>query len=100
MPITEGKVPFTKQNIDKTPTSHGIFILYDASSVIYIGSSNLIGGIRTHLQRHKRGDEGFCTMRTRYFMYEICPFPGERKQELLDEYQKKYRQLPRCNGMW
>ena len=98
MPITGKTYPFSKQNVDSAPTSHGVYALYDSTTLIYIGrASGDSVTIRTRLQSHHRGDEGPCTKGASHYKREVTSTPIAREKELLDEYRRAYGKLPRCN---
>jgi len=97
MAISGDKYPFTKENVDKSPTDDGVYALYDESVTIYIGKGDGINGIRARLQAHKRGDEGNCTYGASDYRREVCNNPVTRERELLQEYKNANGMLPRCN---
>lgn len=89
---------FTKQNVDAAPVAAGVYYLYRYGELIYIGRAQ--GGtvtIRSRLQRHLQGYEGYCTMSAEYFGFEICTNPVKREVELLTWHRTYYGQLPACN---
>ena len=97
MPIRGNLYRFTDKNIDNAPTDSGVYTLYRYGELIYIGKAAGIGGIRSRLRSHKRGDEGRCTQRTTSYRRERCRDPLAREIYLQEEYLRKYRRLPRCN---
>ena len=99
MPISDGKYPFTQNNVDLSPTAIGVYALYDDSETIYIGKGDGENGIRARLQSHKRGDEGSCTQFASHYRREISRYPTMREKELLQEYLQENKKLPRCNDV-
>jgi len=99
MDISGEKYPFTQNNVDKSPTSHGVYALYDEIVTIYIGKGNGINGIRARLQAHKRGDEGACTKGASHYRREVCNNPIARERELIQGYIRINGKLPRCNNV-
>lgn len=97
MAISGDKYPFTQENVDKSPTSAGVYALYDGDVTIYIGKGDGTNGIRARLQAHKRGDEGSCTKGASHYRREVCSDPTSRERELLLEYRRAHGELPRCN---
>ena len=98
MPITGDKYPFTEENVNKAPAEHGVYQLYDGDVTIYIGRASGEGvTIRSRLQSHYRGDEGPCTEAATHYRREVISRPIARESELLDKYEEKYGELPRCN---
>jgi hypothetical protein len=97
MPISGDEYPLTQEYIDKSPTNNGVYALYDESTTIYIGQAVGENGIREHLQRHKRGEEGTCTRGASHYRREVCANPTTREKQLLEEYIRVNGKLPRCN---
>jgi len=94
---------FTDAEIDKAPTSSGVYALYRTNSqdsaVIYYGRAEGTEGIKGRLKSHKAGYEGYCTTNAEYFNYEICWNPSVRERELLEEHKRIWGKLPRCNDV-
>jgi hypothetical protein len=99
MPISGDEYPFTQEYIDKSPTNNGVYALYDESTTIYIGQAVGVNGIKEHLKRHKRGDEGTCTKEASLYRSEVCGNPPTREKQLLEEYIRVNGKLPRCNNV-
>lgn len=97
MAISGDRYSFTQENVDKSPTTAGVYALYDDGETIYIGKGDGENGIRERLQSHKRGDEGSCTQNASHYRRETCTNPRTRERELLQEYQSANGRLPRCN---
>jgi excinuclease UvrABC nuclease subunit len=97
MPLTGNRYAFTKENVDNSPDQPGVYELLDGSQTIYYGSA--MRSIRTRLQRHYNGDEGRCTQNATDYRREVCSNPREREAELLREYLRLYKRLPRCNDV-
>jgi hypothetical protein len=91
---------FSEANINLAPESHGVYALYDAIGIIYIGRAAGQGvTIRSRLARHKSGAEGACTKSATAFWFEATPNAVGRERELLQWYRNTYRALPRCNEL-
>ena len=90
---------FTKQNVDNSPASRGVYALFDGDELIYVGRANgETVTIRSRLQRHFSGEEGQCTQMATHYMVEVCANPVEREAELLKDYQWEHNGWrPRCN---
>lgn len=100
MPITGDQYPFTKDNVDKAPADHGVYVLYENGVLTYIGRASGTGvTIRSRLQSHYSGNEGRCTQAATHYRREVCPNPIAREKELVDEYYAANRRLPRCNDV-
>ncbi|MCG3123013.1 MAG: hypothetical protein GIKADHBN_01421 [Phycisphaerales bacterium] len=95
MPITGNSYNFTKQNVDLSPDSPGVYALIQNGTIIYYGRATI--SIRSRLQSHYRGTEGPCTQAATEYMREECTNPVTREVELLAEYQRINGRLPRCN---
>ena len=97
MPISGDLHEFSQGNVNRAPTSKGVYSLHKAGETIYIGRAEGERGIRARLQAHLSGDEGHCTQQTTGYRYEQSRNPDEREQELLLEYRLAHGQLPFCN---
>jgi len=97
MTISGELYSFTDENIDRSPTGIGVYALYGVGELIYIGKAEGQGGIRERLRAHNRGDEGTCTKGASSYRREVCSDPSVREVQLLEEYKRGYRKLPRCN---
>ena len=100
MPISGKLYAFTQDNVNKAPAEHGVYQLYEGDVTTYIGRAAGDGvTIRSRLQSHFRGDEGPCTEAAENYRREVTPRPVARERELIDEYERKYGRLPRCNDV-
>lgn len=90
---------FNDDGINNAPILDGVYGLYDGSDTIYFGKGEGAEGIRGRLKRHKAGYEGYCTKNADYFNYETCFTPSQRERELLQEYERLWGKLPRCNDV-
>ena len=98
MSIQGEKYPFTQENVDRAPEKHGVYVLYDDGTTIYIGRAAGQGvTIRSRLQAHKRGDEGKCTQSASHYRREVTESAVSREEDLLEEFKKAHGKLPRCN---
>ena len=98
MPIAGSLYDFTKDNVDQSPDEHGVYALYDGQELIYYGRAAGYGvTIRSRLQDHYAGREGRCTQGADGYRREVTDTPIMREKELLEEYQRVYGRLPRCN---
>jgi hypothetical protein len=97
MPVSGDLYTFSQENVDRAPTSKGVYSLHQGEEITYIGKGDGANGIRERLQRHKRGDEGRCTQQATAYRREVCNDPASRERELLLEYRRAHGKLPRCN---
>jgi len=96
MPITGDAR--TASAMGEAPEQAGVYALYENNTLIYIGCA--IDGDTTILDRlraHKAGDKGPCTKWFTHFRCEITDAEVSRQRELLEEFNKRYGGLPRCN---
>ncbi len=87
---------FTADNINKSPDSPGVYVLWKGSELIYIGSSSL--SIRGRLARHYNGDEGWCTRQATQYQRMVTTTPIATERRLLLEHRARYGRLPACNN--
>ena len=99
MAIPGGKYAFTKENIDRSPTSQGVYALYDGDNIIYIGKAEGENGIRELQQRHKQGDEGNCTQNASHYRRDPSTNTKKMERVYLQEYKRLNGILPRCNDV-
>jgi uncharacterized iron-regulated protein len=98
MAVSGGKYAFTKKNIEKSPTSQGIYSLYKEDKVIYIGRAEGKKGIRGCLQRHKQGEEGDCTKEATHYRRHVCQNIDTMERVYIQEYTRLNGILPPCNN--
>ena len=87
---------FDEEDIVIAPSSKGVYSLYKAGEVIYIGKAESEGGIRERLLSHLHGEE-LCTKQATAYRCEVHDSPSARERELLLEYRLAHGRLPVCN---
>jgi hypothetical protein len=99
MPMSGNKIEFTKAKVDESPDSHGVYALFDGELLIYYGEASGKGvTIRSRLQSHQRGDEGYCTKRASHCQWEQTEDAEHREAELIVDFQNGHEgKRPRCN---
>ena len=98
MPIGGDRFSFNKDNVDKSPNEHGVYALYDGDTLIYYGRADGKNvTIRSRLQDHLAGRDGACTKGATGYRRETTEQAEAREIELLQEYKRANRTLPRCN---
>ncbi len=97
MPVQGDRYTFSQENVNKSPSSPGVYALYDGNMLIYYGSSAL--SIRDRLQRHLDGKQGSRTQEATTYRREVCSNGLARERQLLEAYKQQYRALPRCNDV-
>lgn len=95
MPIRGKKHRFTDSNISNAPTDNGVYVLSRYQQTIYIGKGEGQGGIRSRLQAARQNTRG--RGKATSFQVERSKDASKREKQLLEQYQKKHRQLPRYN---
>jgi len=91
MPISGPTYDFNWSSVNNAPDKHGVYILYQAGKVTYIGRATDPGvTLRSRLQAHKRGDLGKSTKEAAAFQSEATDNPvtaAARERQLLWDYQ-------------
>ncbi len=98
MPLGEKLFFASKSNLDSTPDSVGVYVLYMDGKIIYIGRAN--GGndtIKSRLADHKQGHDGACLQRFTHYTREATMKVTARYNDLLEHYERKFGTLPECN---
>jgi len=95
MPIRGKKRRFTDTNISNAPNCNGVYVLTKYGKTIYIGKGEGTGGVRSRIEAAKRDTRG--RGKATSFQIERCKDPTEREKQLLEQYWKQYRKLPRYN---
>ena len=95
MPITGPLLQFTDYNISVAPDNMGVYALHQDGELTYYGRAS--SSIRDRLQSHKSGAEGPCTKAATHFNTELTSAPIAREKELLEEFERQYGRLPKCN---
>ena len=89
---------FTRAAIEYAPEEPGVYALFDASELVYLGRAADRSGqsIRELLRLHQDGKLGACTMKATHYTWEISLWPAARETELLVRYFQAHRRDPRC----
>jgi hypothetical protein len=98
MAISGGKMPFAKEQVDKSPDLRGVYALYDGNELIYYGRADGKGvTIRSRLKSHLAGNEGECLKGATHYRREPTERPIVREKALLEAFRRENGRLPRCN---
>ena len=101
MPISGSTYDFNWSNVNNAPVQHGVYILYQAGRVTYIGHAADPGvNLRTRLQAHIRGDLGTSTQGTTAFQTEATADSvdaANRERNLRWDFEHVNGRPPRCN---
>ena len=95
MPISTKPQMFIPAYISRAPETPGVYALNDGFKIIYYGSTG--ESIRGRLMDHVNGNDGPCTQKAIWFLYETTSSPLERETELLTEFLSEFGKLPNCN---
>jgi hypothetical protein len=80
------------------PADPGVYALWEEEELIYYGHAH--GGsatIQSCLKQHLAGSNS-CTARATHYGWEISANPPAREAELLREFERQKKRLPRCNA--
>ena len=84
--------------VSGAPNDPGVFVLWENDELIYYGhargdSMTIQSCLREHLERALA-----CTENATHYGWEISANPRAREAELLREFERANRKLPRCNA--
>ena len=97
MPIASPRYALTPTMVSGAPNDPGVYALWENDELIYYGHARGESAtIQSCLQQHLRGETA-CKGATHYG-WEISANPPAREAELLREYQRAHKRLPRCNS--
>ncbi len=97
MPIASPRYAFTATRVSGAPADPGVYALWENDEVIYYGHARGDGMtiqscLREHLARTLA-----CTEHATHYGWEISANPPLRETELLREFERANKKLPRCN---
>ena len=98
MALGEKLFPATHANLESLPEQSGVFTLYEAGQMIFIGRAD--GSehtIRSVIFDHKEGRIGACTQQFDHYTREATRNVALRYRELLQRHARKYNRFPKCN---
>ena len=98
MPIASPRYVLTATMVAGAPADPGVYALWENDELIYYGHA--LGAsvtIQSALGEHLAGGNP-CTARATHYAWEIAANPPAREAELLREFERAHRRLPRCNG--
>ena len=98
MPIASPRYAFTKVMVSGAPSDPGVFALWENDELIYYGHARGESvTIQSCLKEQLKGANG-CTRGATHYGWEISANPPLREAELLREFERAHKRLPRCNG--
>jgi len=97
MPIASPRYALNAVMVGGAPADPGVYALWEDDELIYYGhargeSATIQSCLREHLARDKP-----CTANATHYGWEISASPPLREAELLREFQRAHKRLPRCN---
>lgn len=98
MPIASPRYAFNATMVSGAPADPGVYALWEHDELIYYGHAR--GDrvtIQSCLQQHLTSNNG-CTNKATHYGWEISANPPVREAELLREFQRAHKRLPRCNS--
>lgn len=83
--------------VSGAPADPGVYALWENDELIYYGhargeSTSIQSCLREHLERRNE-----CTRGATHYGWEISANPPLRETELLREFERANKKLPRCN---
>ena len=98
MPIASPRYAFTATMVSGAPNDPGVIALWEHDELIYYGHARgESASSQSCLQQHMRRENG-CTAQATLYGWEISANPPQREAELLQEFQRAHKRLPRCNS--
>jgi hypothetical protein len=98
MPIASPRYALTKTMVAGAPNDPGVYALWENDELIYYGHARGRGAtIQSCLKQHVDGANG-CTAAATHYGWEISANPPIREAELLREFERAHKRLPRCNS--
>jgi hypothetical protein len=98
MPIASPRYAFNPTMVSGAPNDPGVYALWENDELIYYGHARGENAtIQSCLQQHLKGAAGFTTRATHYG-WEISANPALREAQLLREFEREHKRLPRCNS--
>ena len=98
MPIASPRYALTPTMVAGAPADPGVYALWEQEELIYYGHARGQGEtIQSCLRRHLERANG-CTAGATHYGWEISANPPTREAELLREFERAHKKLPRCNS--
>ena len=97
MPIASPRYALITSMVSGAPADPGVYCLWENEELIYYGHAR--GGsetIQSCLKQHLAGNNT-CTARATHYGWEIAASPPAREADLVQEFERQNKRLPRCN---
>ena len=98
MPIASPRYAFNATMVSGAPADPGVYALWEHDELIYYGHAR---GDRITIQsclQHHLARNDACTSRVTHYGWEISANPPVREAELVREFERAHKRLPRCNS--
>jgi hypothetical protein len=97
MPIASPRYALTQIMVAGAPADPGVYALWENDELIYYGHARGESfTIQSCLKEHL-GGRNPCTRGATHYGWEISASPPLREAELLREFERMHKRLPRCN---
>jgi hypothetical protein len=97
MPIWSRGWPFLDYTIEAAPLDRGVFGLWKAEELLFVGATNEGASIRQCLVEHFKGVHGEESRTADHYSWEVASNPEQRKSEVLQQYRQLHGRMPRLN---
>jgi hypothetical protein len=93
-----GAVTLDDSAVEHSPSAPGVYFLYRADELTYVGLAEQGEGIRESLENHVSSTCAGCEQRATRFTYEITHHPRRRHRQHLNAYRERHGgRVPECN---
>jgi hypothetical protein len=98
MPIASPRYALTKTMVAGAPADPGVYAVWENEELIYYGHARGDSEtIQSCLKQHLGGSNS-CTARATHYGWEISANPPAREADLVREFERQNKRLPRCNA--
>jgi hypothetical protein len=97
MPLLSRKWPFLDYIVSAAPTDRGVYALWRANELVFVGIAGPKDNIRTCLRKHFDGQVG-ASSPADHFSWELPPDPEARRDEVLEQFKQAHGRLPSGNA--
>jgi hypothetical protein len=93
-----GAIVLTEAAVEHSPAAPGVYFLYRADQLTYIGLAEQDEGIRDAVENHRSGMCAGCTQQATGFTYELTHQSRRRHAQHLRAYRERHDgHVPPCN---
>jgi hypothetical protein len=94
MPVWSRQWPFLDYTIEAAPLNQGVYGLWQAGELIFVGATDDRTSLRQCLQEHSKTEP---RLALDHYSWEVSDDPQTRKLEVLEQFHSRYGRLPRLN---